>query len=164
MSELLEFEEESKMGSLYHGLTQGLLITALSQKKKFTVIPELSLDVSQIDLKPFGIKAKDKLIPDICIYPKGQFKKKGRDFLKVSEIPLLAIEVISPEQGTNEIIAKFEAYFSLGIKSCWLVDPLVDVVHVYSEPNQHRTYDMNDTEVFDEVMDIHLPIQDIFAW
>lgn len=164
MEELLEFEEDSKMGSLYHSLTQGRLITSLSQNDKFIVIPELSLDVSQIDLKQFGITAKDKLIPDISLYPKGQFKKKGRDLLKVSEFPLLAIEVISPEQGTNDILAKFEAYFTLGIKSCWLVDPSVDVVHVYPKPDQHRTYDMNDTEVFDEVMDIRLPIQDIFAW
>lgn len=165
MREGIKFEdEEQKVGSLYHSSAQTRIISLLSRDERFMPFVELSLDVSQIDLSQFCFKAKEKLIPDICLYPKGLLKKKGRDSLKVSEIPLLAIEVISPEQGIDEIIAKFEAYFAFGVKSCWLVEPLVDVVHVYPQPYQHRTFDMNDTEVIDEVIDIRLPIQKIFEW
>jgi len=50
----------------------------------------------------------------------------------------------------------------LGVKSCWLVDPSVDVVHVYPQIDQHKTFDMSDTEVIDNIMDIRLPIPEIF--
>ncbi len=80
----------------------------------------------------------------------------------MQQMPLLAIEVLSPEQGIEEILAKFDAYFALGVKSCWLVEPAVDVLHVYPQPDQHSTFDMNDIDIVDEIMDIRLPIQKIF--
>ena len=167
MTELTEFEDkviedkESKMGSLNHGMVQGQITGLLFADKRFRVIPELSLDTSQIDLSQFGLKAKKELIPDICVYPH-TIKRKRRDVIRMLEMPLLAIEVISPQQGIEEILIKFDAYFTLGIKSCWLVVPSMEAVDVYSQPEQHRIFDMSDTEVIDEVMDIHLPIQEIF--
>ncbi|OAD24105.1 hypothetical protein THIOM_000044 [Candidatus Thiomargarita nelsonii] len=160
----LQEYEEQYMGSLYHSSAQTRITNLLSNDERFSVFVELSLDATQIDLSQFGLKAKDKLIPDICLYPKGHLKKRGRDVRKVPDIPLLAIEVISPDQGSDEILAKFEAYFTLGVKSCWLVEPSVEVVHIYPQPSQHKTFDMNDTEIFDEIIDIHLPIQSIFQW
>ncbi len=35
-------------------------------------------------------------------------------------------------------------------------------VAVYSQPNNFKTFGMDSTEVIDEMMDIHLPIQKIF--
>lgn len=104
------------MGSLNHGLTQGKLIVNLSNNKKFTVIPELSLDISQIDLSRFKI---------------------------------------------NLLIRKIKVYFYLGIKSSWLVIPALTIINVYSKHNSYKTFDLNDTELVDEVMDIHLPIRNI---
>ena len=78
-------------------------------------------------------------------------------------MPLLAIEVVSPQQGIDEILAKFDAYFALGIKSCWLVVPSLEVLDVYSQPDQHHTFDLGDTEVVDKVLDIRLPVQEIFG-
>lgn len=171
MSKLSEFDEddvvdneEQKMGSLKHSVVQGQINGLLFSEKRFRILPELTLDVGSLDLSQFGLKAKTELIPDMCLYPVGHLKKRGRDLLKVSELPLLAIEVISPKQGSDDILAKFEAYFTLGVKSCWLVDPSVDVVHVYPQMDQHKTFDMSDTEVIDEVMDIRLPIREIFEW
>jgi len=37
------------------------------------------------------------------------------------------------------------------------------VINIYSKPSQSKTFDMNDTEVVDEVMDIRLPIQKVFS-
>ncbi len=75
------------------------------------------MDTSQIDLTQFGLKAKKELIPDLCVYP-NIVKRKRRDVLRMLEMPLLAIEVVSPQQGIEEILAKFDAYFALGVKSC----------------------------------------------
>jgi hypothetical protein len=57
---------------------------------------------------------------------------------------------------------KVYAYFEIGVKSCWLVIPSIEAIDVYSQPKQHRTFTMNDTEVIDECIEIHLPIQKIF--
>jgi hypothetical protein len=43
--------------------------------------------------------------------------------------------------------------------SDWLENEVVDigsldVVHVYPQPDQHRTFDMQDTDVIDEILDI----------
>lgn len=149
------------MGYLNHSFTVGRIAGILFNDKNFTVMPKLTLDASQIDLSQFGVKAKKELKPDISIYPH-TVKRQRRDVIRMSQMPLLAIEVVSPEQRVEEILAKFDAYFALGIKSCWLVEPAVDVVHVYPQPDQHRTFDMDDTDIIDEIMDIRLPIQKIF--
>lgn len=171
MGELIEFEdeiideEESNMGSVNHSLAQARITTLLGSDERFEVLVELSLDVTQIDLKRFNLKAKDELVPDICVYsgtPPIPDKEIEDDILKVSQMPELAIEVLSPRQSIGELIRKIKAYFSLGVKSCWLVVPSMEAIDVYSKPNQHRIFDMSDTEIIDDVMDIQLPIQKVF--
>ncbi len=155
-------DEGKEMGSLNHSLAQGQILTLLSKDKRFRVIPELSLDTGQIDLSQFGLEAKKELKPDICVYP-NTLRGKKPDILRMLEMPLLTIEVISSSQSIDEMVAKFDAYFALGVKSCWLVMPLLKSIAVYSQPNQARVFDQNDTEVIDPVMDIRLPIQEFFA-
>ena len=41
--------------------------------------------------------------------------------------------------------------------------PSVEVINVYSQAGK-RTFGIDSNEVFDEVMDIRLPIQKIFDW
>jgi Uma2 family endonuclease len=168
MNDLFELENENEeiqeMGSYNHSLAQAQLTGLFFNDKRFSVFIELSLDVSQTDLTQFGMKAKEELKPDICLYPKTEksgFKK--RDILKISEMPLVAIEIISPRQGIDEILTKFDAYFALGIKSCWLVIPPMEVIDIYSQLTQHRTFSMNDTNVIDELADINLPMKTIFG-
>ena len=57
----------------------------------------------------------------MCIYLKRQ-RNLQNDILRMSEMPLLAIEVLSPKQGIYDILEKFKLYFSLGVQSCWLGD------------------------------------------
>jgi Uma2 family endonuclease len=174
MSEVIDFEDETDetlddedahKGSLNHSLAAGRITGLLFNDDRFTVMPELSLDASQIDLKRFKLKAKDELVPDVCVYtkpPPAPDKEVEDDILRVSQMPDLAIEVLSPSQSVSFLVRKIKALFALGVKSCWLVEPSVDVVHVYSQPNRHKTFDMNDTEIIDEIMDIRLPIQKVF--
>ena len=166
MTELVEFENETgepEMGSFSHSFAQSQLTILLSEKQKFRAMVELSLDATQIDLSQFGLKNQNELIPDISIYQRGGHRpKKGRDILKISEMPLLVIEILSPKQGLDDIIAKFEAYFALGVKSCWLVIPLNESITVYSAPEHFKTFGNENTEVIDEIMAIQLPIKEIF--
>ncbi|OAD22640.1 hypothetical protein THIOM_001544, partial [Candidatus Thiomargarita nelsonii] len=152
-------DEETDMGSVNHSLAQAKLTCLLGADERFTVMTELSLDISQHDFSQYGIKAKDEVKPDICVYP-GGFDFQDLDIVKMTDMPLLAIEILS--QGTKELREKFYAYFELGVKSCWLVVPDIKTISVFSQPAQFKTFDMKDSEIVDEVIDIHLPIQNLF--
>ncbi len=109
-----ELERGKPMPSLNHSIAQSHLLVELSvrYRKTHTFLSELSLSMPE----------KPDTVPDICIYPKMEV-----DFLhdrtSVSEMPLTIIEIVSPSQSNDEILAKFERYFNAGIKSCWLVLP-----------------------------------------
>jgi Uma2 family endonuclease len=168
MSELIEFdevlEEEKDMPSIKHSLVQTNIAGTLFSDERFTTFIELSLDATSIDLSQFGLKAKDELVPDVCIYldPPPVDENLGSDMVRISQYPDLAIEVLSPSQTINELLKKIEAYFALNVKSCWLAIPSLDEVRVFSQLQKYKTFDMNDTEVIDEIMDIRLPIQKMF--
>ncbi|EDN65533.1 protein containing DUF820 [Beggiatoa sp. PS] len=153
-----------KMPSKNHSLITGRITGLLFNDERFAVMPELSLDTSQIELSQFNLKAKDELIPDICVYDSNAIEFIDvEDVSKVADMPLLAIEVLSPQQAMNEIINKFKAYFAIGIKSCWLVMPAIKSITIYSKPDQYKTFDINDNEIIDKTMDIRLPAQNIFS-
>jgi Uma2 family endonuclease len=160
LNEILE-DEELDMGSINHSITQVRLASLLNNDERFTVMTELSLDISQRDFSQYGIKAKEEIKPDICLYP-NTVDWQDIDIVKMTEMPLLAIEILSPNQSLEMLKNKVYAYFEIGVKSCWLVIPSIEAIDVYSQPKQHRTFTMNDTEVIDECIEIHLPIQKIF--
>lgn len=170
MNEALDFEDEmieierSNMPSLKHSLVQTNIAGTLFSDERFTTFIELSLNATPIDLNQFGLKARDELIPDISIYfePPPIDNELGSDVVRVSQMPDLAIEVLSPSQTINELLKKINAYFALNIKSCWLVMPSLEEVRVFSQLQRYKNFDMNDSEINDEVMDIHLPIQKVF--
>lgn len=169
----LEFEEPNDTGSFNHGYTQARLVVLFDRAGQYTPVTELSLDVSQIDLSQFDLRAKEEVKPDICLYPK-RGRSRPRDILKMTEMPLLAVEILSPKQGAYDILEKFKVYFELGVTSCWLVDPAIHTVTVYSSNNVWRTFGSNSGsndpgrngsgggEVIDEQLAIRLPLHDIF--
>ncbi len=164
---LVNYQEEREMPSQNHSLIQARLGGLFNLDDRFNAATELTLDVSHRDLTPFKIKATQELEPDIAVYYASDFDvidpTVDNDVLKVSQMPLLVIEVLSPTQGTAEIFAKFRAYFALGIKSCWLVDPTLRIITVCSNPNDLNIYKLADGEVVDNLLDIRLPLSKIFA-
>ncbi len=172
MSDTIELENEiledgvREMGSVNHSIAQTKTTTLLSLDERFEVLVELSLDASQIDLKRFGLKTKDEMVPNISVYigsapiPDEEIED---DILKASQMPDLAIEILFPSQSIGLLVKKIKAYFALDVKSCWLIVPPMKVINIYSKPSQYKTFDMNDTEMVDEVMDIRLPIQKVFS-
>jgi Uma2 family endonuclease len=161
------YEEEKDVPSQNHSLIQARLGGLFNLDDRFNAATELTLDVSQIDLTPFKIQATQELEPDVVVYYANEFDMidptEDNDVLKVSQMPLLAIEILSPTQGTAGIFAKFRAYFAVGIKSCWLVDPTLRTVTVCSSPKELNVYKLADGEVVDQMLDIRLPLSKIFA-
>jgi Uma2 family endonuclease len=160
MDELLteiETEESGDMGSLNHSAIQVNLAYLLKQLGTFSVYTELSLDTSKLDKSKY--KFREEIKPDVCIYPKRGLSRPY-DILKMSEMPLLAIEVLSPKQGLQDIIEKIDAYFALGVRSCWLIDPTTAIVVVYSSLDSHKIF--TEGEVIDATIGIRLPFAAIF--
>ena len=162
MSELTlvrdEEQEFDDMGSFNHSTVQANLAYLLKRIGKYTVSVELSLDSSGLDKSIFNFK--DELIPDICVYPKRQLVKSD-DILKMTEMPAIAIEVLSFRQFPSTLVEKFKAYFSLGVQSCWLVDPVTRIIHVYSAADQWRSFSI-EGELVDELLDIRFSVAEVF--
>lgn len=146
---LSQNQQELALSSFNHASVQANLAFLLKRLEKYSVLTELSLDAGD-----YG-----ELKPDVCIYSKRGLSRP-RDILRMVEMPLLAIEILSPKQGTDDILAKFELYFQLGIQSCWLVDPATEIVAVYHAANQHTVY-VSDA-VNDDKLKLHLPLSEIF--
>jgi Uma2 family endonuclease len=160
MTELLaeiESEESVDMGSLNHSAIQVNLAVLLKQVGTFSVYTELSLDTSRLDKTKY--KFKEEIKPDVCIYPKRGLSRPY-DILKMTEMPILAIEILSPKQGIQEIVEKIDAYFALGVRSCWLIDPTTAIVIVYRALDERNVFASG--EVIDDMIGIRLPFDEIF--
>jgi Uma2 family endonuclease len=53
-------------------------------------------------------------------------------------IPDLAVEVISPHNGFQEVVEKMHEYFRLGVQQVWLVVPASQEIYVYDSPTTLR--------------------------
>ncbi|MBV7333546.1 Uma2 family endonuclease [Chloroflexi bacterium TSY] len=162
MSELTVLQEEEQefddMGSFNHSTVQANVAYLLKRIGKFTVSVELSLDSSSLDKNIFDVK--DELIPDVCIYPKRKLLSPF-DVLKMKDMPLMVVEVLSFRQFQSSLIEKFNAYFALGIESCWLVDPVIRNVHVFSTINDWKTFSIGD-DLIDSKLNIQFPVAEVF--
>ncbi len=154
---IAEDETLADRGSFNHSAVQANLAFLLKRLGCYRVSIGISLDVSNADLT--SLASKDESKPDVCLYPKRSLSRPF-DILRMSEMPLLVVEILSPRQGTEEILRKFAVYFQMGVKSCWLVDPATEIVVVYRALDQHKTF--SEGELFDTAMEIRLAIDEIF--
>ncbi|MFN8491206.1 MAG: Uma2 family endonuclease [Caldilineaceae bacterium] len=155
-----EIEEYADIGSFNHGYIQVRLGGLFDRMKKFTAVGELSLDVIGVDLSQFDLRSKEEIKPDLSLYSKRGLSHP-KDILRMKEMPLLAVEIVSPKQGMYEIAKKVRLYFELGIQSCWVVEPVIQVITVYASIGQWETFTRGD--VVDEKLGIRLPIDEVFA-
>ncbi len=60
-------------------------------------------------------------------------------------VPDLAVEVVSPTNGANEILDKILDYFRTGVRLVWVVYPVPELIHVYESPTSVRILQRGDT-------------------
>ena len=84
-------------------------------------------------------KFKHEVKPDVALYSKRSINFL-QDELRMSEMPLLAIEILSPAQGQQSLIDKINALFEMGVQSCWLVNPGIQAVTVFSSFGNAETF------------------------
>lgn len=100
-------------------------------------------------------------VPDLGIYPKVHYNPSDEE-IRMTEMPLCAIEILSPKQAVFDLIIKSKEYFDAGVKSYWLVNPLLENVHVFSDYETRTYYGKNDI-LGDENLGIEFKTADIFS-
>lgn len=142
-------EEAIDMGSFNHSYIQAAVTRLLFDLKTYTVLTDLSIEINGVEYRP-----------DVCLYPR-RTMNPARDIVRMTEMPLLVIEVLSPTQGVQDVLDKSKVYFEAGITSCWLIYPSALTVVVYASPDHFTSFSGGD--VIDEKMDIRLPLREMFG-
>ncbi len=148
-----EIERNKPMPSKNHSIVQGNLIFELKTRYR-----EMYSFLSEVDIL---MPSKPNCVPDIAIYPKLTFDFLD-DEIAMTEMPLTAIEIVSPSQSDSDILKKINRYFNAGVQSCWFVMPGFRAISVYSSIDNYEFFTSNMT-LIDSATGIELPLTDIFS-
>lgn len=126
----LTYEEErgKPMPSLNHSFIQANLIGEFIRNGDYRVASELTLDLGQ----------KPDATPDLCIFPRRPMNLL-EDQIRSKDIPVMVVEILSPTQGSFEVLQRFQRYFANGVKSCWLVEPVVHSIMILTADGTETT-------------------------
>jgi Uma2 family endonuclease len=146
-----EIERNKPMPTLIHGAIQFNLGFELKTKNsnRFRFASEVLLDT-----KPLGST------PDLILYPLKQLDYRN-DPSRREDAPLLAIEIQSASQSLDEMVNKTLVYFDFGVKSCWVVQPRIKAIIVFSSPDEYKFFHHEDI-LKDSTLDIEVDLQNIF--
>ncbi|MEM0994965.1 MAG: Uma2 family endonuclease [Bacteroidota bacterium] len=146
-----ETERGKPMPSKIHAFCQKRILVQLENQygKLYEPLPELSIVVDG-----------RKKVPDISIYEKGVLNM-AREEITVEEMPLAAIEILSPQQYLSDLIEKSLIYLQKGVKSYWLVIPELKSVYVFHQPEAYIVFTQEDV-VRDQILDITLDLKHVF--
>ena len=137
--------------SKLHSYLQSALDGVFRQFPQFSVFANLTITIADTDY-----------IPDICVYPKLAINFFEPDEIRMTNLPVMAVEIVSPTQTIQEVLDKFPIYFQAGIRSCWLVVPQTKTVAVYTAPTDAQVVSMTG-DVVDSTLNIRVPLDQIFA-
>lgn len=112
--------EERNLGEKEHSIIQGYLTFLFMLKRAewgIEVFPELRTQTQATRFR----------VPDVLVVPTGQ---KFDQY--VTQPPLIAIEILSPEDRLGAMQAKAAEYRRFGIENIWIIDPEPRIVYSYS--------------------------------
>ena len=136
------------MPTTNHAFAQLQLIKVfLPYEKQFTIFPELSLEING-----------KHVVPDLSIYPKMEIDWR-HDVTRRKDPPLLAIEILSPSQGMEELMEKARAYFEAGVAACWIVQPYLKTIAVLT-PDETKVY--SEGTIVDAGTGIQIQVNQVF--
>jgi Uma2 family endonuclease len=114
--------EERNLGETAHGLLQVELsywFRSRSEEWKIRVITELRTRVATSRVR----------IPDVSVVPDDAALAE-----RVRQTPpLIAIEIMSPEDRTSRVVKRLDDFVRMGIENIWLLDPDERVAYTYSK-------------------------------
>lgn len=93
----------------------------LSSNDAYRVVSEVTLDLGE---RPYAT-------PDLCVYGRRELDLL-HDQIQTTEPPLVVVEILSPSQGSFEVLQRFDRYFANGVKTCWFVEPHIHTITIFS--------------------------------
>ena len=78
-------------------------------------------------------------------------------------MPYLAVEVVSPNDLFQDVIAKMNEYFQVGVQQVWIIVPSQKQIHVYDSPTVSRI--LSETDELDGgtlLPGFRLPVAKVF--
>lgn len=147
-----ELERGKPMPSKLHSKTQMKLCYLLQAHygNSYDVFSELGLSFPDWDA-----------VPDVCIYAKNSLDLL-EDEISVKTPPLCAIEILSSSQSLNELVEKVKKYFERGVKSCWIVIPIMKNVYVFSDLQNYEVF-KSGAMLQDNLLEISFPVSEVFV-
>ena len=124
--EIIETEVvlEEAMSLNHSRLIHRISVALLPYEEQYDILPELEFELSAGRLKP-----------DVAILPRLTYDWEA-DVIRYPNPPITAIEIISPTQSLDGLIAKIRnQYFPSGVQSAWLVLPGLRNIYLFL-PNQ----------------------------
>ncbi len=113
--------EERNMGESTHSLLQGeLCFWFRSHREAWTirVMPE-----SRTRVSPSRVR-----IPDVAVV---RIDLALKEPIRLTP-PLIAIEILSPEDRMNRVIVRLKDFLAMGVENIWLLDPAERVAYTFS--------------------------------
>lgn len=144
-----ERERGKPIPSKAHGYIQtNLSVFLVEYRNRYTTFSELTLE-------PNG----HELTPDLSVYPKTDVDLV-HDEVRITDPPLLAVEIASPTQNVQDLIEKIEFLLNAGVQSSWLVQPPLQTVTVF--PSNMDGTIFSSGSFTDPVLDIEVALNAIF--
>jgi Uma2 family endonuclease len=112
--------EDRNLGEKEHSIIQRYLTVLFAIKRAewgVEVFPELRAQT----------KARNFRVPDVLVVPAGE--KFDR---YVTQPPLIAIEILSPEDTLQAMRAKAAEYRQFGVEHIWIIDPEPRIAYRYA--------------------------------
>lgn len=145
-----ERERGKPMPSFNHSLIQSAIIAQLWQARdRFTTHSELTLDLGG-----------ECFTPDLAVYAIKGPVNWTKDTVRMTEPPLLVVEILSPTQGSAAVLQKIDTYLANGVKSCWLVIPPAKVIVLHAAGDQPRTF--SEGSMTDPATGITIDLAEVF--
>jgi len=123
LAEYIELSEETEvMPSLNHSWICAEILRQLFQQTQVQALPELTLELGG-----------QPMIPDISVFAEPLLVNLRQDQIRVRQVPMLAIEVVSPKQPTADVLEKARQLQQWGVQTVWVVEPTTEAVIVLDQ-------------------------------
>ena len=124
-----ERERGKPVPSFNHGIIQAQLGAEFLPHPDYNVGSEITLDLG----------TPPNPTPDILVFKKAKLDLR-RDKIRTTEPPVSVVEILSPTQGSFELMQRLDRYFEHGIRSCWVVYPTSASVTIYDADGTEKTW------------------------
>lgn len=160
---LYEFVDGERRELPPMGVFQSSLATLLSYFLNLYVMPRQLGQVMVEGLFVLQAEPKFQRKPDVAFVSKERWPGPLPRLEAWPVVPDLAVEIVSPTNTADDVLAKIHDYFRFGVKRVWVIYTEVSEVYVYESPTRIRV--LQHADVLEEeplLPGFRLPLADLF--